>query len=253
MTVHLSLPHLSQPLKLWEKLELVTGEGDETGIYIARIEDFIAQGIVISSPEFVKGHSLLRENAKVLIVFTKDDAAYQCHSRIKRYPIDGKNLYLLSKPNRTKRVQRRQFVRVDMLKCLEYARLSPVMDWENYDDHLEWFSTTTDNMSGGGVMIKIDEELKLELENRVFMKIGFFPGQGLPDMVAGVVRRVFTLEKRIMAGIEFIVSDRLGDYFKSDDLAQLPASVKRFDRRTQNRLVSYIFQQEIELRKKGLL
>lgn len=251
MPVQLSLPHLSQPLKLWEKLELVAGEGDETGIYTARIEDFIAQGIVISSPEFIKGHSLLRENAKVLIVFTKDDAAYQCYSRIKRYPIDGKNFYLLSKPSKTKRIQRRQFVRVDMLKHLEYAILSPVIDWENYADHLEWISTTTENMSGGGVMIKMDEEL--ELENRVFIKIDFFPGEGLPETVAGVVRRVFTLEKRIMAGIEFIVADRLGDYFKSDDLKRLPASVKRFDRRAQNRLVSYIFQQEIELRKKGLL
>lgn len=251
MPVQLSLPHLSQPLKLWEKLELVTGEGDETGIYTARIEDFIAEGIVISSPEFVRGHTLLRENADVLMVFTKDDAAYQCHSRIKRYPLDGKNLYLLSKPSKTKRVQRRQFVRVDMLEHLKYARLSPVMDWENYAERLEWLGTTTENMSGGGVMIKMDVEL--ELEDRVFIKIDFFPGEGLPETVAGVVKRVFTLEKRTMAGLEFIVADRLVDYFKSDDLRKLPASVKRFDRRAQNRLVSYIFQQEIELRKKGLL
>lgn len=251
MPFQLSLPRLSQPLKLWEKLELVAGEGDETGIYTARIEDFIAEGIVISSPEFVRGHSLLRENADVLIVFTKNDAAYQCHSRIKRYPLDGKNFYLLSKPNKTKRVQRRQFVRVDMLEHLEFAVLSPVMDWENYAERLQWLRTTTENMSGGGVMIKMDMEL--ELEDRVFIKIDFFPAEGLPETVAGIVRRIFTLEKRTMAGLEFIVADRLSDYFKSDDLRKLPASVKRFDRRAQNRLVSYIFQQEIELRKKGLL
>ncbi len=251
MTVHLSLSHLSQPLKLWEKLELITGEGDEIGIYTARIEDFVTEGIVISSPEFIKGHTRLRENVDVIIVFTKDDAAYQCYTRIKKYPIDGKNLYLLSKPSKTKRVQRRHFVRVDMLERLEYARLSPVMDWENNVDDLEWSSTTSDNISGGGVMMKIDEEL--ELEDRVLLKIGFFPGQGLPEVVAGVVRRVFTLEKRSMVGIEFIVANRLVDYFNSDDIKRMPASVKRFDRRTQNRLVSYIFQQEIELRKKGLL
>ena len=251
MTTHLSLPHLSQPLKLWEKLELVIGEGDQKGIYTARIEDFDSEGILISSPEFVRGHTLLRENAEVLIVFTKDDAAYQCYSRINKHPKAGKNFYLLSKPGKTKRVQRRQFVRVDMLEQLEYARLSPVMDWENYADRLEWFSTTSENMSGGGVMIKTDE--MLEPEDRVFMKIGFFPGQGLPEMIAGVVKRVFTVEKRTMVGIEFIVSDRLSDYFKSNDLPRLPASVKRFDYRTQNRLVAYIFQQEIELRKKGLL
>ncbi|MDH4032297.1 MAG: PilZ domain-containing protein [candidate division Zixibacteria bacterium] len=187
----------------------------------------------------------------MLIVFTKDDATYQCHSCIKKHPIDGKNLYLLARPSKTKRVQRRQFVRVDMLKHLEYTQLRPVVDWDNLAEGQKWLTATTENMSGGGAMIRIDKEL--EFDDRLLIKIGFFPGQGLPDTVAGVVRRVFTLEKQIMAGVEYIVADRLVDYFKSDDLKRLPDAVKRFDRRAQNRLVSYIFQQEIELRKKGLL
>lgn len=251
MTAHLTLPHLSQPLKLWEKLELVAGEGDQAGIYTARIEDFVNEGIVISAPEFIKGKTLLRENADVMIVLTKDDAAYQCFSTIKKFPIDGKDFHLLSRPSKIKRVQRRQYVRIDLLEHLEYALLGPAMDWANYDDSLEWLSTTTQNMSGGGVMIKVDDAL--ELKSRVILKIDFFPGHEFPELVAGIVRRVFVIEKQEMAGIEFIVADQLGDHFKADEIAKLPASVKRFDRRTQNRLVSYIFQQEIELRKKGLL
>lgn len=251
MTVHLSLPNLSQPLKLWEKLELITGEGDEVGVYTARVEDFVKEGIVISSPEFVRGHSLLRENAEVMIVFTKEDAAYQCHTRIKKYPRDDKNLYLLDKPSTTKRIQRRQYVRVDMLESLEYTLLSPVIDWEDFTERATWQAATTDNMSGGGLMMKLDSEV--ELGTRMLMKIGFFPATGLPEMLAGVVRRVFVIEKRELAGIEFIVADHLSNHFNANDLAKVPAAVKRFDRRAQNRLVSYIFQQEIELRKKGLL
>ncbi len=249
--MELTLPHLSQPLKLWEKLELVTGEGNEAGIYTARIEDFLGEGIVISSPEYIKGSTLLRENAEVRILFTKEDAAYQCYSRIKKHPVSGKNFYLLTPPRNVKRVQRRQFVRIDMHEQLRYARISPVMEWENYAERLEWTQTTTINMSGGGLLLKLNGEL--ELLDRVFVQVSLFPGQGLPETVAGIVRRVLTIEKQMMAGIEFIVGEHLGEFFKSTDIKRMPASVTRFNYRAQNRLASYIFQQEIELRKKGLL
>lgn len=251
MTTLLSLPHMSQPLKLWEKLELITGEGKKKGLYTARIEDFSNKGIIISSPEFIKGQTLLRENAEVLIVFTKEDAAYQCYSRISKYTKDGKNLYLLSRPSKIKRVQRRHFVRVDIIETLKYVCLDRVVDWDNFDKNATWHSTRTENMSGGGVLIKTEDIH--ELETRVLMKIGFFPDHGFPDVVAGIIRRAFKLEKQNMAGIEFIVTDDLSNYFKSNDFEKLPGSAKQFNLRTQNQLVSYIFQQEVELRKKGLL
>ncbi len=249
--MELTLPHLSQPLKLWEKLELITGEGSEAGVYTARIEDFLGKGIVISSPEYIKGRTLLRENSKVTIQFTKEDAAYQCYSRIKKHPISGKNFYLLTPPRKIKRVQRRQFVRIKMHEQLRYARISPVMEWENYAERLEWTTATTINMSSGGVLLNLHSEL--ELLDRVFIQVSLFPSRGLPETIAGIVRRVLTVEKEMKAGIEFIVAEHLGEYFKSADIERLPASVTCFDRRAQNRLASYIFQQEIELRKKGLL
>ena len=251
MSTLLSLPHMSQPLKLWEKLELVIGEGSQKGIYTARIDDFSNDGIIISKPEFVKGKILLRENAEVLVVFTKDDAAYQCFSKIKKHQVDGKSLFLLSRPGKIKRVQRRQFARVDIIESLKFVCLGRTVDWDNFAENAKWHSTRSENMSGGGLMIKTVD--KLELNTRVLIKIGFFPNHGFPDVVAGVVRRAFKVEKQNMAGIEFIVIDSLGDYFTSDDIEKLPASVKRFDLRTQNKLVSYVFLQEVELRKKGLL
>ncbi len=251
MTAQLTLPHLSQPLKLWEKLEIITGEGDEIGIYTARIEDFVREGIVISTPEFVKGHTLLRDKASVRVVFTKEDAAYQCQCRISKYPDNSRNLFLLSRPSKTKRVQRRAFVRVDMLEAIRYTCLSRVIKWEDFEEKAEWISSRTENMSGGGLLMKPIGDL--ETGTRLLIKVGFFPGIGLPETVCGIVRRIFTVEKCLMAGIEFIVSERLADHFNAEDFTHLPAAVKRFDRRAQNRLVSYIFRQEIELRKKGLL
>lgn len=249
--MELTLPNLTQPLKLWEKLEIVASDGDQAGFYAARIEDFIGEGIVISSPEYIRGRTLLRENSEVLIVFTRDDAAYQCRSRIRMYPTSDKNFYILTPPGRIKRVQRRQFVRIEMLQRIRYARVGPVMDWEDYAERLDWIESTTLNMSGGGLALKLDSDL--DLLDRVFLQIDLFPKQGLPAIVAGIVRRTFAIEKQKIAGVEFIVCDRLKEHFSSADLKRLPAPVTRFDRRAQNRLVTFIFQQEIELRKKGLL
>lgn len=249
--MELTLPNLASPLKLWEKLEIIVGEADQAGYYAARIEDFTALGIVISSPEFMRGRTLLRENCDVLVVFTREDAAYQCRSRIRKYPDGGKNFYLLTHPDHIRRVQRRQYVRVEMLTPIKYARIGPVLAWEDYTERLEWTESTTLNMSGGGVLIKLDGELEpLDL---VFVRIDLFSRIGLPDTVAGIVRRVCFVEKQRVAGIEFIVSHYLDEHFGLSDLHRLPVSVRRFDHRAQNRLITFIFKQEIELRKKGLL
>jgi c-di-GMP-binding flagellar brake protein YcgR len=249
--VQLTLPNLSQPLKLWEKLEIVVGKGDKAGFYSSRIEDFVAEGIVISSPEYVSGHTLLRENAEVEILLTRDDAAYRCRSRVRKYPTAQKNFYLLASPGPIKRVQRRQFVRIEMLERLCYARVGPVMDWEEYAERLRWIDTTTVDMSGGGLAMKAESDL--DRLDRLFLRIGFFPRQGLPETVVGIVRRRFTSDKRRIVGIEFIVSERLRDHFSVADVKRLPAAATGFDRRAQNRLANFIFQREIELRRKGLL
>ena len=56
-----------------------------------------------------------------------------------------------------------------------------------------------------------------------------------------------------MAGVEFIASERLGEFFAPEQLKRLPESATRFDIKAQDRLARYIFEKQIELRNKGLL
>lgn len=73
-----------KPLRVWEKIELLVGDGDSAGHYLARIEDFINGGIVITEPEFLSGNSLMRENADIMVVVCREDAMYQFASTIRK-------------------------------------------------------------------------------------------------------------------------------------------------------------------------
>ncbi|MEA3296434.1 MAG: flagellar brake protein [candidate division Zixibacteria bacterium] len=249
--MELTLPRLSQPLKLWEKIELVTGDGNQAGFYTARIEDFVNEGIVISSPEYVKGKTLLRENSDLVIMITKADAVYKCSTRIKKYHQKGSNLFVLSQPRHVRRVQRRQFVRIDIWEPIEYARIITLKGEENYEEHLNWCRTTTINMSGGGILLKLTENI--DVQDKLLLKVGCFPEVGLPAIVAGICRRIVIINDKDVGGVEFLTSDVLTEHFRNDELKRLPKSIKGFDHQVQNQLVNFIFQRQIEMRQKGLL
>ncbi len=249
--VELTLPKLAQPLALWEKLELIVGEDTQAGHYTTRIEDFSDRAIVISPPEFIGGHTLLTDKAEVMILITRKDAIYQCYSRITRYSSDDKKLFVLTPPRGMKRVQRRQFVRVEAFERIEYARIINLAEWEEREDLPKWCQSQTSDISGGGVLMKADEDTRPS--DLLLLKIGIFPELDLPETVAAVCRRVYTVDDQVMTGVEFLRSDQLTLHFSKGDLKRLPRCVQTFNRGTQNHLVNYVFQLQIELRQKGLL
>ena len=116
----MQLPQVVEPLKVWDKLEIVVGDDDKKSVYFSRIEDFDHEGLVVTAPEFQYGDTLLRDNCDVVVMVTKGDAIYLMSSEISRYQKSSKNLYFLAKPSHIKRVQRRDFVRIDYLEDASY-------------------------------------------------------------------------------------------------------------------------------------
>ncbi|UCD62823.1 MAG: flagellar brake domain-containing protein [Candidatus Zixiibacteriota bacterium] len=245
--MQLTVPQISEPLKLWEKIEIVVGDGDSKGLYLARIEDFVDDGIVVSTPEFRTGNTLLRENCEVAVLVIKEDAVYQFYSRLSRIEASERPLYLLTLPDNIQRVQRRQYVRVDLFNQISYANLGS----KNLENDFEWHDTVALNLSGGGMLIRSEENLAPP--NLLLLKTEILDRLGFEQPVAAICRRSFWLENRHHSGVEFITNDNLSHYFYSDELDRLPQSIRRFDHVAQNRLVTFVFQQQIELRKKGFL
>jgi c-di-GMP-binding flagellar brake protein YcgR len=238
-------------LKIWEKLSILVGEGREAGLYQARVEDVINGGVVVTPPEFVSGHTLLRNDLPVVVQITREDAAYQFHSRIRVQSADRTRRIILTPPRGFQRVQRRMFARVDFPERVSYARLPADSKWEEWQKNGTWCETYAANISAGGILLKLVDEVKAG--DLLALHVGTLAGVHLPADLITVCRRVFVDEGQKYAGFEFVLVGDLGRYLPRKDLMAMPEKYKRLNRQSQDRLVTYLFQKQIELRQKGLL
>lgn len=251
MIVEYALKHSSQPLKVWERIEIVVGEGSLAGHYAARIEDFRDDGIAVTSPELESGSTLLSNGCFCLVILTRDDAVYQFGSRIRLLKGKRGNLYVLDPPQNVRRVQRRQFVRIDLLKEAKFAVVeSAATDSPEVSD-LNWLKATIVDFSGGGALLKISHEI--DEGTIVVLSLDFLAEPNLPEAVAAICRRSFIRDKSQMIGLEFLRRETLIRDLNSSQMHQLPTAARIFDLKAQNHLVNYVFKYEVELRNKGLL
>jgi c-di-GMP-binding flagellar brake protein YcgR len=229
-------------LRIWDKLQMLVG--DER-------DEIINGGIIITNPEFVSGNSLLRNDSPVIVQFSREDAAYQFHSRIRVQGTDVSRRFILTPPRGLKRVQRRMFARVDFPTRVVYAPLPAHSKWRDWETNGNWCETNAVNLSAGGLLIVSSEDIKTGM--LVALRIGELHQVGLPPDFLAVCRRSFLNEGKRYAGFEFILGSDLGRYLSRGDISRLPAKYKQFDRRVQDRLVTFLFHKQIELRQKGLI
>ena len=246
-----AVQNMTAPIKLWEKIEINVGDGSGAGRYVSRVEDFAPEGFIISTPEFVSGDQLLRNGCACTVIITRKDAIYQFSSRITYRENRRGRVYSLTPPVRARRVQRRQFVRIELSRPLMYAVLPAGPGADPSVESLTWHESKTINISGGGILMPVHDEMTAG--DRLLLRIRFFADVGLPLAVIAICRRTEPGEKSKRAGIEFLRADHLPKHLSSQQIARLPESVTFFDQTAQNKLVNYIFQEQVKLRQKGLL
>jgi len=159
-------------LKVWEKLRLVVGEGSQAGIYEARVEDFINGGVVITAPEFIGGHSLLRNGVQVVVQITREDAAYQFDSLVRMLPGDDSKRIILTPPRHLQRIQRRQFARVEYSSRVVVAHIKPDQDFCGLQfvlvHELKDFFPSPDLRRIPGELMRFDSNAQDKLVNFLF-------------------------------------------------------------------------------------
>jgi len=239
-----------QSLRLWDKLLIIVGEGAESGTYASRVDDVLEDGLIVTDPEFMSGHSRLRRDLPVVVQFTRDDAVYQFESRITRRP-ELDNRAFLTLPRNFKRVQRRLFVRIEYHEKVEFALVTSTTDWTGWPRSLEWTESISCDISGGGMRIAGNEFVAVG--TILLLRLRNLKREGLPEYVFAVCRRLMREGKEVFLGLEFVMNELLDQTFGVPDLVLLPAELRRFDRLVQNKLVVWIFQRQIQLRQKGLL
>lgn len=246
-----ALKQSTEPLKLWEKIEIVVGEGPSAGHYAARIEDFQEHGVVVTPPELVSGNTLLSSGCICLVMLTRDDAVYKFSTRIRTVETLNHRLYVLDPPQNVRRVQRRQYVRIDLWEKTRFAIVEKYAENKEGESDLQWDDGIIIDFSAGGVLLRSSDEIAVGAI--LTLSLDFLSEPNLPQIIAAVCRRSFTRDGLAMAGIEFLRRDLLDRVCNSAQLKRLPEAVRSFDKVAQNRLVTYVFKREVELRGKGLL
>ena len=246
-SVLLTIPQIPEPLTVWEKLEIYTSDDDSKGVYLSRIEDFIGDELIISAPEFIHGNSLLRNNTEVLVLVTKKDAVYQFVTTIKKHTDENDTRYLLTTPKFPRRIQRREFVRINYSVPVEYSVFN-----NNYiKENIKWYQSLTHDLSGSGMLIEtisdVSEDIFLLIKSDIFKKLGI----GQP--ILGRCCRSEFIDNGHFSAINFILSEDIKMYSDNVPFERVSGLADNFTFSVQEQLVSFVFQHQIEMRKKGIM
>ncbi len=239
-------------LKVWEKVRIIAGEGSDAGVFESRVEDIVDGGIEVTYPELVSGGVLLRQGLTVRVQITREDAAYEFSSVIRSHGkgIVGRRV-ILTPPTSLRRIQRRQFARINISSRVEYARFRAAANWDAWRTDLTWRRTQSVDISGGGVLLKLVEGVPRE--SLLILKIDFMPKIGLPEAIIGVCCRECVHHANLCCGVKFLTASDLPRYVDQKVFGQLPRELKEFDTQAQDRLVTHFFHKQIELRQRGLI
>lgn len=249
MIIWTSVEPQNLQLKLWEKVSLVAGDDSDAGLYDARVEDFADGHIIVSRPELIKGKTLLRENLHVVVRATRQDAIYEFESTISKIPNDPLLRVTLTAPQALRRIQRRLFVRIDVHAAARYTPVRNILSSLYTVDNAPWYSAELFDVSGGGALVATTENF--EAGETLLLTSELFTEVGVSEYILVRTTRMTEREHRKAVGVEFVLAEEVLRVYSEQELSLLPTSARKFGRVAQNKLVNFIFNQQIRLRQEG--
>ncbi|MGI5901199.1 MAG: flagellar brake protein [Desulfitobacteriia bacterium] len=202
-------------------LELVVPEGEYKGKYSTKIEELGKKIILIGVP-FCEGQFIpLREGTSIELFFNDDVCAYSFTSQvIKRisYPIPT---LIIEYPQKIKKIQRRQHVRVPVVEEIEYQ----VVEKEDLGPVKRGYIL---DLSGGGLLLKASEDLS---PNTILLLNINIPGTEIE--IPGTVIRS---EKE-----------------ESDKTYKIAIRFHEISERVRDKIIGYLFDIQRQMRQKGLV
>ena len=187
--MQLPISRLSEPLALWEKIEVTIREKQKFGRYLFRIEDIVSDGLVVSQLRFLGGEIRLRNHAKVTIGFCRKDAAYEGSSEIEKWRGSRDDRFLLKVPKMVYRVQRRQYVRIELIRKVAIALVDDAIGLLEQEKEIAWTEGSTVDLSGGGVLVRSPREFADE--DLLLLHLSLLEEAELPPLILGTSKRAF--------------------------------------------------------------
>lgn len=214
-------------LKVNSKIEIDIEDSVYEGKYLTRVMDINDKAIKIMAPSY-KGEVVpLRINTPLAVIYIGDKAMYAFYSVIlERFkdPIPG---FVIKLPKNVERIQRREFVRLEITLKFRYRILDQELITDELDESAEFDKEGyVIDLSAGGVRFYSKEKLEKNASLIIKFDIDEFAND---EFLANVVR-----VKQKELGYE------IGVAFES--LSPV----------IQDRIISWIFDKQREFRRKGL-
>lgn len=212
-------------LEINTRLEIEVEDADYGGKYLSRVMDVNSRELRIMSVASQGITIPLRVNTPLYITYVGERAMYGFRSIIRQRFHDVLAGYIVEMPNRVDRIQRREYVRLEVQTNFRYRIFAEPGDPQPTPRPFE--KSYIIDISGGGVRFFAEEVIAAG--TILEMRLGI---EGIEREI--VVGKVVRCRERVEGGYEIGVSFE----------AVSPA--------TQDQIISWIFDKQRELRKKGL-
>jgi len=216
---------LFDPLKVNQPIEIEIS-GDELTRYRSRVEIISPDKLVVMAPMRAGNIIPLRPKTVIKIIYTDNVAIYTFTSEVISQNYADAGTVIVGKPIDVRRIQRRNFVRLDKRLAVTLCRVDNKLSFIG-----EPFSATTVDLSGGGIMFGCNNLLK----NGEILEATIYLDEHTSVRAIGrIVRFIQNHPKakdKYSVGFEFAIVEEM----------------------ERDKIIRFIFNQQRELRKKCLL
>ena len=188
--------------KVNKKLEILVDEK----YFNSNIQDITEEYIAISIPINTGGYVPLSRGTVIDVVYYEEENCYKFQSSVIGRKFENIPILLISKPKEIKKIQRRKYVRVPIINTVKYKNLKATPKTSpNAVDKSELLSAVLLDLSGGGMRIKVSEEIKLN----DFLLVSLTINSEEILIVGQAMRIIKDDEGRYACGVSFELLDNL--------------------------------------------
>ncbi len=214
-----------EPLKVNQPVEIEI-PGEQSVCYRSRVEYVSDDRLIVASPMKSGAIVPVRRGTVVKVTYTDNVAVYTFSSEVLSQNISGIPTLILDRPSDSKRIQRRNFVRLDTRLTVNLSLLN-----EKYIPSGETISATTVDISGGGMMFVCDTNMKVGDVLEAVINLSEKETVTAIGRIVRIVENPPKSRNRYSAGFEFTIIEEA----------------------ERDKIIRFIFNQQRELRRKGLL
>jgi len=183
-------------LKVNDRIEVVTEKKTYKTLIIDLEDDFLKINLPVNDGEYL----MVNIDQKIeMNSFFDDGRCFNFYSKVISRGKEGNIIYYkISKPFDIKKIQRRNFFRVGLLDTIEYKIITDI-NKEEFDS-LPYKEALMVDLSGGGLKLKVKDDMKIDDLLLIKMKIK----ETKIELKCDIVRVESTEYKEKICGLKFL-------------------------------------------------